>query len=143
MGWNQKFQYDGVNNFDCSATNLYDNQEMVCIGQLTNACDAGQMSRPGEGMLLADDVNLFVSTITRLTQKVNMSLGWCQCPCRAIITLQGPGQSRLFRGFQWRFLHSRRPTQSHGQPVPSATKRCPWKSFRLPVHEAPTESLPR
>jgi len=63
--WNQKFQYDGVNNFDCSATNLYDNQEMVCIGQLTNACDAGQMSRPGEGMLLADDVNLFVSTITR------------------------------------------------------------------------------
>ena len=46
----------------CLATNLYDNQEMVCIGQLANACNAGQMTRPGDGMILADGVNLWVSS---------------------------------------------------------------------------------
>lgn len=66
--WNQKFQYQGVANFDCSATNLYDNQEMVCIGQLDNACDAGQMTRPGDGMLLADGVNLFGGANARAEQ---------------------------------------------------------------------------
>lgn len=66
--WNQKFQYDGVSNFDCSATNLYDNQEMVCIGQLENACDAGRLSTPGDGMLLADGVNLFGSANARAEQ---------------------------------------------------------------------------
>ena len=44
------------------ATNLYADQEMVCIGQVASDCDAAQMSRPGDGMLLADGVNLFVSS---------------------------------------------------------------------------------
>merc|ERR1712157_183342 len=57
--WNQKFQYNNVDNFDCSSTNLYADQEMVCIGQVASDCDAAQMSRPGDGMLLADGVNLF------------------------------------------------------------------------------------
>merc|ERR1712003_483881 len=66
--WNQKFQYDGVDNFDCSSTNLYDNQEMVCIGQLASACDAGQISRPGDGMILADGVNLWGGANARAEQ---------------------------------------------------------------------------
>merc|ERR1712003_458849 len=40
--WNQKFQYNNVDNFDCSSTNLYADQEMVCIGQVASDCDAAQ-----------------------------------------------------------------------------------------------------
>jgi len=66
--WNQKFQYNNVDNFDCSSTNLYADQEMVCIGQVASDCDAAQMSRPGDGMLLADGVNLFGGANARAEQ---------------------------------------------------------------------------
>ena len=35
---------------------------MVCVGQLAKACDAGQMSEPGDGMILAEGINFWVSS---------------------------------------------------------------------------------
>merc|ERR1712003_360120 len=66
--WNQKIQYQGVDNFDCSTINLYDNQEMVCVGQLAKACDAGQMSEPGDGMILAEGINFWGGASARAEQ---------------------------------------------------------------------------
>ena len=80
--WNQKFQYSGVSQFDCScklfiqqgqdvlqqnltlilATNLYANQEMVCVGRLEEDCSPNQLVNPGEGMLVSDQIaSIFVS----------------------------------------------------------------------------------
>jgi len=56
--WNNKFNYNGAENFDCSSTNLYLDQELVCIGQLEDACSAPGLEYPGLGQLLADD-NMF------------------------------------------------------------------------------------
>jgi len=53
--WNNKFDYAGVTQFDCSSTNLYADQELVCIGQLEDSCSAQTLNRPGYGQLLADN----------------------------------------------------------------------------------------
>ena len=53
--WNNKFNYNGAEHFDCSSTNLYLDQELVCIGQLEDACSKPELEIPGLGQLLADD----------------------------------------------------------------------------------------
>ena len=32
--WNNQFHYEGASKYDCSRTNLYDDQELTCIGEL-------------------------------------------------------------------------------------------------------------
>ena len=44
------------------ATNLYANQEMVCVGRLEEDCSPNQLINPGEGMLVSDQIaSIFVS----------------------------------------------------------------------------------
>lgn len=53
--WNNKFDYQGVTSHDCSSTNLYADQELVCIGRLQDACTAPNLDVSGAGQLLAEE----------------------------------------------------------------------------------------
>jgi predicted DNA binding CopG/RHH family protein len=53
MIWNNKMEYGGVKEHDCSDTNLYQDQELVCLGELKVNSNA-EVDEPGEGQLTAN-----------------------------------------------------------------------------------------
>jgi len=53
MIWNNKMEYNGVKEHDCSDTNLYHDQELVCLGSLKVNGNA-EVEEPGDGQLTAN-----------------------------------------------------------------------------------------
>ena len=40
--WNNQFHYNGASEYDCSGTNLYDDQELTCIGKLPTSKECSE-----------------------------------------------------------------------------------------------------
>ena len=64
--WNNQFRYNGASEYDCSATNLYADQELTCIGKLPSSKQCGEVDdlgfTPGNS-LLADENMMNVSIL--------------------------------------------------------------------------------
>ena len=66
LNWNNQFNYAGASEYDCSDTNVYEGQELTCIGKLSSSKECGGMIDLGftkGNTLLAGDNLIDVSTV--------------------------------------------------------------------------------
>ena len=58
--WNNQFHYNGASEYDCSDNNLYEGQEMTCIGKLPSSKECGDIEdlgfTPGNTLLAGANI---------------------------------------------------------------------------------------